>query len=44
MQNTFGDYAGKTYRGDEKLSTAMSDFQKSLIDYGKQQGFTVTAS
>ncbi|MCH4158848.1 MAG: extracellular solute-binding protein [Bifidobacterium minimum] len=44
VQNTFGDYAGKAYRRDEKLSTAMSDFQKSLIDYGKQQGFTVTAS
>jgi multiple sugar transport system substrate-binding protein len=41
VQNTFGDFVGKAYRGDEKLSKSVSDFQSSLIEYGKQQGFTV---
>ena len=41
VQNTFGDYAGKAYRKEEKLSKSMEDFQKSLIDYAKGQGFTV---
>ncbi|MBT1181781.1 sugar ABC transporter substrate-binding protein [Bifidobacterium sp. CP2] len=41
VQNTFGDYAGKAYRGEEKLSKSISDFQDSLVKYGKDQGFTV---
>ncbi|MBW3079204.1 ABC transporter substrate-binding protein [Bifidobacterium simiiventris] len=41
VQNTFGDYAGKAYRKEEKLSKSMEDFQKSLIDYAEGQGFTV---
>ena len=40
-QNTFGDFAGKAYRGEEKLTKSMEDYQKSLVDYGKNQGFTI---
>lgn len=41
VQNTFGDYVGKAYRGEEKISKSISDFQDSLIEYGKGQGFTI---
>ncbi|RSX52127.1 solute binding protein of ABC transporter system [Bifidobacterium goeldii] len=41
VQNTFGDYVGKAYRGEEKISKSLSDFQDSLIEYGKGQGFTI---
>lgn len=37
----FGDYFGKSYTSDQKLSDAASAWQKALQDYGKDQGFTV---
>lgn len=40
-RNIFGDYFGKCYTGNEKLSTAVAAWQKALKDYGTEQGFTV---
>ena len=37
----FGDYVGKSYTGDQKLSDGVAAWQKALQDYGKDQGFTV---
>jgi len=37
----FGDYFGKSYPGDQKLSDGVAAWQKALQDYGKDQGFTV---
>ena len=37
----FGDYFGKSYTGDQKLSDGVAAWQKALQDYGKDQGFTV---
>ena len=35
----FGDYLGKSYTGDQKLTDGISAWQKALQDYGKDQGF-----
>ncbi|MEE1295850.1 MAG: sugar ABC transporter substrate-binding protein [Bifidobacterium sp.] len=40
-RNIFGDYVGKSYTGDQKLSVGIANWQKALIDYGKEQGFTM---
>ena len=37
----FGDYLGKSYTGDQKLTDGIAAWQKALQDYGKDQGFTV---
>ncbi|KAB7788415.1 ABC transporter substrate-binding protein [Bifidobacterium leontopitheci] len=37
----FGDYVGKSYTGNQKLSDGVAAWQKALQDYGKDQGFTV---
>ena len=40
-RSVFGDYFGKSYTGDQKLSDAAAAWQKALQDYGTDQGFTV---
>ena len=40
-RSVFGDYFGKSYTSDQKLSDGASAWQKALQDYGKEQGFTV---
>jgi multiple sugar transport system substrate-binding protein len=37
----FGDYLGKSFTGDQQISVGVSDWQKDLMSYAKQQGFTV---
>ena len=37
----FGDYFGKSYTGEQKLSDGVAAWHKALQDYGKDQGFTV---
>ena len=37
----FGDYLGKSYTGGQKLTDGIAAWQKALLDYGKDQGFTV---
>ena len=40
-RSVFGDYFGKSYTSNQKLSDSASAWQKALQDYGKEQGFTV---
>ncbi len=37
----FGDFVGKSYTGDQKLSVGVKNWQQDLVDYAKQQGYTV---
>lgn len=39
----YGDSVGKSYLNAGDLNAGLSDWQKSLVDYGNKQGFTVTA-
>ncbi|MEO6084165.1 MAG: sugar ABC transporter substrate-binding protein [Umezawaea sp.] len=39
----YGDTVGKSYLNATDLGAGLGDWQKSLIDYGNQQGFTVSA-
>jgi multiple sugar transport system substrate-binding protein len=38
----FGDTVGKAYAGGTALDPGLADWQKALVDYGNQQGFTAT--
>jgi multiple sugar transport system substrate-binding protein len=38
----FADYVGKSYERTTTLDQALNSWQKALVDYGNQQGFTVT--
>ena len=40
-RGVFGDYLGKSYTGNQPLSEGVAAWQKALIDYGKEQGFTM---
>lgn len=40
-RNVFGDYFGKSYTDDQPLSEGVTAWQQALVDYGKEQGFTV---
>lgn len=40
-RNIYGDYFGPAARGDSTYAEAMKGWEKALIDYGKQQGYTV---
>jgi multiple sugar transport system substrate-binding protein len=40
-QSSFGDTIGKAYTGQESLTQAFKDYQTALVNYGKQQGYTV---
>ncbi|WP_184921162.1 ABC transporter substrate-binding protein [Saccharothrix ecbatanensis] len=40
----FADTVGKSYLNSSHLDPSLADWQKSLVDYGGQQGFTVTTS
>ncbi|KOX24370.1 sugar ABC transporter substrate-binding protein [Saccharothrix sp. NRRL B-16348] len=37
----FGDTVGKSYAAGTSLDPGLADWQKALVDYGNQQGFTV---
>ncbi|KFI50870.1 ABC transporter substrate-binding protein [Bifidobacterium callitrichos DSM 23973] len=37
----FGDEFGPVFQGSGKLDDAVAKWQSKLVDYGKQQGFTV---
>jgi multiple sugar transport system substrate-binding protein len=37
----FGDTVGKSYAAGTALDAGLTDWQKALVDYGNQQGFTV---
>ncbi len=39
----FGDTVGQSYSSNGDLNTGLQAWQKSLVDYGNQQGFTVTS-
>ncbi|RSM88684.1 sugar ABC transporter substrate-binding protein [Kibdelosporangium aridum] len=39
----YNDTVGKSYLNTTALDTGLADWQKALIDYGNQQGFTVSA-
>jgi multiple sugar transport system substrate-binding protein len=39
----FGDTVGQSYSSNGDLNTGLQVWQKSLADYGNQQGFTVTS-
>ncbi|WP_447007268.1 ABC transporter substrate-binding protein [Saccharothrix isguenensis] len=39
----FGDTVGKSYAGGTAIDPGLADWQKALVDYGNQQGFTVNA-
>jgi multiple sugar transport system substrate-binding protein len=39
----YGDTVGQSYVAAGDLNTGLQTWQKSLVDYGNQQGFTVTA-
>jgi multiple sugar transport system substrate-binding protein len=39
----FGDTVGKAYLNSTALDGGLADWQKALVDYGNQQGFTVSA-
>jgi multiple sugar transport system substrate-binding protein len=38
----FGDTVGKSYKESSDLAPGLEAWQKALVDYGNQQGFTVT--
>ncbi|MEU4770109.1 sugar ABC transporter substrate-binding protein [Actinosynnema sp. NPDC023794] len=38
----FGDTVGKSYKENTDLAPGLEAWQKALVDYGNQQGFTVT--
>ncbi|MCX7522251.1 sugar ABC transporter substrate-binding protein [Microbacterium sp. STN6] len=38
----FGDTVGKSYAANSDLNAGLKSWQKQLVDYGNQQGFTVT--
>ena len=38
----FGDTVGKSYESSSDLNPGLQAWQKQLVDYGNQQGFTVT--
>ncbi|MFD1149910.1 ABC transporter substrate-binding protein [Saccharothrix hoggarensis] len=38
----FGDTVGKAYANSTAIDAGLADWQKALVDYGNQQGFTVT--
>ena len=38
----FGDEFGPVFQGNGNLDDAVAKWQTKLVDYGKQQGFTVT--
>lgn len=40
-QAIYGDYAGNAFQRKVTLDQAMADYQKALVDYGNQQGFSV---
>ncbi len=37
----FGDYLGKSYTGNQKLSDGVAAWEQALKDYAKDQGYTV---
>lgn len=37
----FGDFVGKSFTGDQKLSDGVKDWQADLVSYAQQQGYTV---
>ncbi|MEW1615723.1 MULTISPECIES: sugar ABC transporter substrate-binding protein [unclassified Streptomyces] len=37
----FNDQVGKAYTGEKTLEAALKDWEKQLVKYGKDQGFTV---
>jgi len=39
----YGDTVGQAYSNNSDLNAGLQAWQKSLVDYGNQQGFTVTA-
>jgi multiple sugar transport system substrate-binding protein len=39
----FGDTVGQAYSSNGDLNVGLKAWQKSLVDYGNQQGFTVTS-
>jgi hypothetical protein len=41
VNTIFGDTVGKSYEAGTALDTGLADWQKALVDYGNQQGFTV---
>ena len=40
----YGDTVGQAYSNNSDLNAGLQAWQKSLVDYGNQQGFTVTAT
>jgi multiple sugar transport system substrate-binding protein len=38
----FGDTVGKSYESNSDLNPGLQAWQKQMVDYGNQQGFTVT--
>ncbi|WP_236034569.1 ABC transporter substrate-binding protein [Bifidobacterium saguinibicoloris] len=40
-QSIFGDYISKAYQGETSLKKAVASYQDALIDYAKEQGYTV---
>jgi len=38
----YGDTVGQAYTANSSLNPALTAWQKALVDYGNQQGFTVT--
>ncbi|MGN6428608.1 MAG: ABC transporter substrate-binding protein [Leifsonia sp.] len=38
----FGDTVGQSYTSNSTLNTGLQAWQKALVEYGNQQGFTVT--
>ena len=37
----FGDYLGKSYTGNQKLSDGVAAWEQALKDYAKDQGYIV---
>lgn len=40
-QSIFGDYISKAYQGETSLKKAVVSYQNALVDYAKEQGYTV---
>ena len=38
----YGDTVGQAYTSNSSLNPALEAWQKALVEYGNQQGFTVT--